>query len=577
MARDVRQLRVEASEATASGKYKRALAAYLELEQLEPRDAQWSKRAAETYRRLGKDKEAVAAFGRAADRYAGGGFLVQAIAVCKLILQIDPKNDDALRRIASINEQIGAGPTRAATLAEGNPDLEGNQAVEAIRSGGTDRMRPATVAPPIAISRTRTPPGVSVPRKVTPQSPVIARKITPQALASMGEYTPSRLPTPPEGGRARSSSTAPPIAIARTKSKPVQLSPNQPIESITLRENVPAAFEREESSGVYVIPLDGELEDNAGEMLELEPMRESMPVIEVEAPDEGLEVSIDDATELDIEDLEEIPLAEPRLVASAAANALASTPLFAGLSQDALGSLVEQLTLVHLGAGEVLFREGDPGDALYVIVEGEVAVQAEGPPRVEMARLGAGSFIGEVALMTDQPRSASVTATADSELLRIDRKTLADVLRSHGEVLTAVLRFVRDRLVDRWTRTSPLFRPFDQGQRAELAARFTFLEINAGSVLLHAGEKPDGLYIVLAGSFSVKRNGQLVATLGPGELIGETALLSGGVFKSEVTAVGKSLALCLPAEDFRELIMTHPHVLEVIGEAAEHSRKLQIL
>lgn len=574
MARDVRQLRVEASEATASGKYKRALAAYLELEQLEPRDAQWSKRAAETYRRLGKDKEAVAAFGRAADRYAGGGFLVQAIAVCKLILQIDPKNDDALRRIAAINEQIGAGPTRAATLAEGNPDLAGNQAVEAIRSGGTDRTRPPTLAPPIAISRTRTPPGVSLPRKLTPQGPVIARKITPQALASMGEaYTPA----PSEGGRARSSSTAPPIAIARTKSKPVEMSPNQAIESITLRDNVPDAFEREESSGVYVIPLDGELDDTAGEMLELEPMQESMPVIEIEAPDEGLEVSVDEATELDIEDIEEIPLAEPRLVASAAANALASTPLFAGLSQEALGSLVEQLTLVHLGEGEVLFREGDRGDALYVIVEGEVAVQAEGPPRVEMARLGAGSFIGEVALMTDQPRSATVTATADAELLRIDRKTLADVLKSHGEVLTAVLRFVRDRLVDRWTRTSPLFRPFDQGQRAELAARFTFLEINAGSVLLTAGEKPDGLYIVLAGAFSVMRNGQLVATLGPGELIGETALLSGGVFKSEVTAVGKSLALCLPADDFRELIMTHPHVLEVIGEAAEQSRKLQIL
>ena len=65
----------------------------------------------------------------------------------------------------------------------------------------------------------------------------------------------------------------------------------------------------------------------------------------------------------------------------------------------------------------MLFHEGDPGDALYVIVEGEVAVQAEGPPRVEMARLGAGSFIGEVALMTDQPRSATVTAVAGAELL----------------------------------------------------------------------------------------------------------------------------------------------------------------
>ena len=260
-----------------------------------------------------------------------------------------------------------------------------------------------------------------------------------------------------------------------------------------------------------------------------------------------------------------------------AARALASTPLFAGLPSEALEALVAELELVPLPAGEVLFREGDPGDALYVVVEGEVAVLAEGPPRVEMARLGPSAFIGEVALMTDQPRSATVTAVIDTELLRIDRQTLSTVLASHGEVLNALLRFVRDRLVDRWTRTSPLFRPFGDEERAELAARFKFLEIEANTKLIDAGSKPDGLYIVLAGTFEVRRAGSPVAQLGPGELIGETALLSGGVFKSDVVARGKSLALCLPAAVFREVIMTHPHVLEYIGEHAEASRRLQIL
>ena len=95
--------------------------------------------------------------------------------------------------------------------------------------------------------------------------------------------------------------------------------------------------------------------------------------------------------------------------------------------------------------------------------------------------------------------------------------------------------------------------------------------------MLGAGQRPDGLYIVLAGQFVVARDGAAVAQLGPGDLIGETALLSGGAFKSDVIARGKSLALCLPAADFREVIMTHPHVLEYVGEQAEHSRRLQIL
>lgn len=542
MARDARQLRSEASEAAASGKYKRALSAYLELEQLEPRDAQWSKRAAETYRRLGKEREAIAAYTRAADRYAQGGFLVQAIAVCKLIVQIDPGNDEALRRIAIMNEEVGQGPTRALAIAENNPALAENTAVAALRRSptqmppmggpGEPRARKPSTAPPLNVQRTKTPPG--------------------QGLAT--------------GTREEQA-----ISVARTKSKPVTLPPGQALEVVSLKDEMPAAFEREEQSGIYVIPIDGEGDDDEG--------RTSVPVIEIEptADFELTPAQVDDATELDLEDIEEIPLPEPRMVAAAAAEALAATPLFAGLSQEALGALVEQLQLITLGTGEVLFYEGDPGDALYVVVEGEVSVSAEGPPRVEMARMGAGSFIGEVALMTDQPRSATVTATQDAELLRIDRRTLSKVLSEHGEVLSAVLRFVRDRLVDRWTRTSPLFRPFDPGERQRLASRFKFLEIADGSTLLAAGDRPDGLYIVLAGKFLVQRSSRQVAMIGPGELIGETALLSGGQFKSDVIAQGKSLALCLPAADFREMIMTHPHVLEYIGEAAEHSRKLQIL
>ena len=540
MARDLRKLREEANEALASGKYKRALTAYLELERFEPNDAQWSKRAAETYRRLGKDRDAIDAYQRAVERYAQGGFLVQAIAVCKLILQIDPKNDDALRRIATINEQIGAGPSRAVAMAEHNPALADSAAVAALkgRPEGTGshaamRQRKASTAPPTNIART----------------------ITPQQLAAR---TPG--------------STPPPIAMPRTKSKPITLPPGQGIDSVELKNEVANSFEREEKSGVFVIPID---EPNAFE-------DESASVVDVivEPPSDAVDVpdeAVDESTELELADIEEIPLPEPRVLGIAAATALAATPLFAGLPHEALEALVEKLHLVQLSPGEVLFHEGDPGDALYVIVEGEVSVQAEGPPRVEMARLGAGGFLGEVALMTDQPRSATISATQDSELLRIDRQTLSQVLAQHGEVLAAVLRFVRDRLVDRWTRTSPLFRPFGDDERAQLASRFKFLEIQGGSKLLVANTRPDGLYIVLAGSFSVQRGGNQVATIGPGELIGETALLSGGVFKSDVIARGKSLALCLPAADFRELIMTHPHVLEYIGEQAEHSRKLQIL
>jgi CRP-like cAMP-binding protein len=537
--KDARALREEANAAHAAGKYKRALEAYLELERVEPRDAGWPKRAGETYRRLGKDREAIVAFERAADRYAQNGFLVQAIAVCKIVLQIEPNNADALRRLSQMNEQVGQGPTRTAALAENNPNLHDNTNVAAIRRANTQGELGAQ-----RLFRTTSPPPIERPEHRT-------RHQTTQN---------------------------PPLQTSRTKSKPITLVPGAALDSMKLHDEVPA-YERDHSQpGVHVIPLEAEeiaeLELNDLHEETLHTLRDSSPSVEIVREEQ---VEPEELAELELEDLEEIPLAEPRAIGIAAQRALKATPLFAGLPADTLEALVGNLQLISLVRGDFLFREGEPGDALYVVAEGELSMMAEGPPRVEMARLGPGSFIGEVALMTDQPRTATVVALDNSDLLRIDRLTLAKTLQNHGHVLHAVLRFVRDRLVDRWTRTSPLFRMMDDGQRAELAAKFRFLEIEHGTKLLQANARPDGLYIVLAGAFLVQRDGQNVATLGPGDLIGETALLSRALFRSDVVANGKSLALCLPAAEFREVIMTHPHILEYIGEAAEQSRRLQIL
>ncbi|MFN0250268.1 MAG: cyclic nucleotide-binding domain-containing protein [Kofleriaceae bacterium] len=552
MAKDGRELREEAAAATVAGKYKRALAAYLELERIEPRDAQWAKRAAETYRKLGNNKHAIEAFERSCERYSQNGFLVQAIAVCKLILQIDPQNANALSRLAQLNEQAGQGPTRAQGFAENNPALHANPNVAAIRRTGhitSLKLTPAEQAQADAMARAQE---AAAPRWQTEPLPPVK---------SQPMYRTRNKPTTPP-------SAAVPISVSRTKSKPIQVPPGAALETVNLAKQMPQTVMS--SPGVHVLPIDDE-------DLEIE-IRTSSPGIEIEGPDEmAIDAEVEVSTELALEDIEEIPLGQPRPIGMIAARALAATPLFAGLPKEALEALVSNLTLVSLDTGSVLFREGDPGDALYVIVEGEVSVQAEGPPRVEMARLGPGTFIGEVALLTDQVRSATVTAVQTSELLRIDRHTLSRVLANHGDVLRALLRFVRDRLVDRWMRTSPLFRPFSDEQRVELAAKFKFLEIEPSTVLLGAGQRPDGLYIVLAGHFNVVRDKQNVAILGPGDLIGETALLSSGVFKSDVISRGKGLALCLPAPAFREIIMTHPHVLEVIGEQAEQSRRLQIL
>ena len=595
--RDPRQLREDAAAAAAAGKYKRALEAYLELERRESADAQWPKRAAEMLRRLGKTKEAIAAYDRAADRYTSGGFLVQAIAVCKLILQLDPSHQWTQRRLAAINEQQGNASTRIGALAETNPSLKDNPAVASLRAGST---RQPPMEPDPAVSRAPTPP----------------RTRTPQGLRG-------RVPTPPDlGVRIRPASSSPPAgesspteyAVPRTRTgdeitvvrrrtgskPPIKLDPGAAIDKVPLRDVVPGAHQFREGGtqpGILVIPLDDDQDyddfeveaETSPTVIEPEPASSTKTtesfdpatlvpiVVDGGAGTGSLDVDageLDDAEELDLDDLEEVPLPVPRLVGAGARRALALTPLFAGLPMDTLECLIEHLQLVTLLRGDVLFREGDPGDALFIISEGEVSVASEGPPRVEMARLGPGAFFGEVSLVTDQPRAATVTALGATEMIMIDRRAMAAVLARQPDALRPVLRFVRDRLVDRLVRTSPLFRPFDEAEGRALADRFRFLEIDDTAVILPAGERADGLYIVLAGQVEV-RGGRVM--LGPGDLIGETSLITGERVTHPVVAVGKCLALCLPAPQFRELIMTHPHVLEYVGQQVEARRKVRMI
>jgi CRP-like cAMP-binding protein len=97
---------------------------------------------------------------------------------------------------------------------------------------------------------------------------------------------------------------------------------------------------------------------------------------------------------------------------------LGSVSILAGLPEEELESLTAALQPREVKAGEVVFREGDPGDAMYVIVSGQArAVSDAATEKVIFAHLGPGEFFGEMALMTGAPRSAAVIATTDLSLL----------------------------------------------------------------------------------------------------------------------------------------------------------------
>ena len=100
-------------------------------------------------------------------------------------------------------------------------------------------------------------------------------------------------------------------------------------------------------------------------------------------------------------------------------------------------------------AGAVLFEEGDPGSRMYVIQSGEVRiVKRVGSREITLARLGPGEAFGEMALLEDQPRSATAVVEAPARILEIDEAAFADLVRRNGEIALRLLRRLSARLRD---------------------------------------------------------------------------------------------------------------------------------
>jgi Cyclic nucleotide-binding domain len=122
---------------------------------------------------------------------------------------------------------------------------------------------------------------------------------------------------------------------------------------------------------------------------------------------------------------------------------LQAIPIFSPLSPPVLERLAAELTPVRALENEEIIREGDHGDRFYVVSSGEVEVLVDGqPPRRE----GAGSYFGEIALLRDVPRTATVRAATDVELFALDRDEFLPAVTGHSGSVQAAEAVIGSRL-----------------------------------------------------------------------------------------------------------------------------------
>jgi CRP-like cAMP-binding protein len=122
---------------------------------------------------------------------------------------------------------------------------------------------------------------------------------------------------------------------------------------------------------------------------------------------------------------------------------LRRTSLFEPLPGAAVERLARNSVPVVVDAGTTIIREGDVGDRVYVIAAGEADVSANGS---HVARLGPGEHVGEIALLRDVPRTATVVATTDARLLSLERDVFLRTMTGHEPSHAAAHSAAEDRL-----------------------------------------------------------------------------------------------------------------------------------
>ncbi|KAA0968999.1 cyclic nucleotide-binding domain-containing protein [Aureimonas fodinaquatilis] len=126
---------------------------------------------------------------------------------------------------------------------------------------------------------------------------------------------------------------------------------------------------------------------------------------------------------------------------------LRRSPLFQGIEPARLKLIAFTSETALFAPGDVLFRQGEMGDSAYVILSGEVAVLAQSPVgEIELARLGEQEIVGEIGILCDVPRTATVRACGEVKTLRIGKECLSEMLDAFPTMAQAMLRELAFRL-----------------------------------------------------------------------------------------------------------------------------------
>ena len=635
MSEKIRKLKEDAARLIAKGKLDEACDCYEKVVKADPRDLTARQKLAEIYGRLGKTERAVHVYQSVAGSYAADGLLLKAIAVCKIILQIDPAHTETQTILADLStkrrgggtenvvempkamsEALGGGGKKSASSIRG---LAANQ----IRGVSAEQVRGAasialdqSIDEPMQLER-----GVSSSTSVSSPLPATSLGRPPQtsveeltrAAASMLPEAPpplvaGTLDLPDDIAIDISFDDAEPVVVGAAHMRP-GLS-GAPILTAAINAALPSFDElmaatpgpefddvvdqRQLTSadgpaivGQAVASQEGaaEAEDDFGNLDAV--AARTAGSISNSADDAGFDPHGNDAVpseELVIDDGDDdanvVDFADVQS-AQIDVDRVPPIPLFSDLPRDAFVALTERMELRVASTGDSLITESEPGVSMFIIIQGRVKVVRVGDDGEEilLAQLSDGTFFGEMALLSDAPRTASVVCTEETMLFEISRDLLDQMTTQYPSVGEVMKKFHKNRLITNLLKTSPIFAPFSTNDKKALIEKFKSRQVVDGAYLITREKPGDGLYVVLSGRCEVldkNANGNevIIAELREGDVFGEMSMLWNKDTCASVRATSACTVLRLPRSSFSEVIMTHPQILETLSALSEKRLKV---
>jgi len=391
------KLKSRAKRALLDGKYKKALGFFDELHKLEPDDLRIHVKLAELREKTGDTEKAVTDYIHIARVYAEQGFVVQAIAINKIVLRLDPERTEIKERLKTLSSERGddwAIRTVSPKDQMQAPDISGK-----------DRAK-------LSFERTPLLSGLSGDELEAFIDPLQLRHVDAEELifreGDHGNYLyligmgSVLLRAKDSQGRKRVFS---------------HLCEGDFFGEYAFMSRVPHSDEAIAETDCSVLMID---------RITFDEWVEKYP---------GIQSTIED-------------FYRQRVLA----RVLAITPVFEGVPTDARLALADHFQLRTFEKGGVVVREGEAGDTFYLIRSGSVDLSTsgmgKGGDQVALGKMGEGDFFGEVALLTDKPRTATVVAREKAELMELARADFEEITAKFPSVRKIVEAYQKQRVQD---------------------------------------------------------------------------------------------------------------------------------